>query len=43
MWNLDPTKILTRRNLAAVLRDGHEQAKRSANSGRNLIIVVLAC
>jgi len=43
MWNLDPTKILTRRELAAVLRDGHEQAKRSANARRNLIIVRLAC
>src|SRR5262249_1224500 len=43
MWNLDPTKILTRRELATVLRDGHEQAQRSSNARRNLIIVRLAC
>src|SRR5262249_49245965 len=43
MWNLDPTKILTRRELATVLHDGHEQARRSANARRNLIIVRLAC
>ena len=39
-WNLDPTRILTRRELAAVLADG---ARQSANAQRNLVIVRLAC
>ncbi len=41
-WNLDPTRILTRRELAAVLADA-KKAKRSVNAWRNLIIVRLAC
>src|SRR5439155_19175180 len=43
MWNLDATKILTRRELAAVLADLHKKAARSANTRRNLVIVRLAC
>jgi integrase/recombinase XerD len=43
MWNLDPTKVLTRRELAMVLEDAQRQAERSLNSHRNLIIVRLAC
>ena len=43
MWNLDQTKILTRRELAAVLADLHKKAVRSANMRRNLVIVRLAC
>lgn len=42
-WNLDPTRILTRRELANVLADGTGKAARSANTWRNLIIVRLAC
>ncbi len=42
-WNLDPTRILTRRELAAVLADAKQKAIRSANAWRNLIIVRLAC
>lgn len=43
MWNLDPTKILTRRELAAVLTDARAKAQGSATSQRNLIVVRLAC
>jgi integrase/recombinase XerD len=43
MWNLDPTKVLTRRELAMVLDDAQRQAERSFNGHRNLIIVRLAC
>ena len=42
-WNLDPMKILTRRELARVLADAKAQAGRSANGRRNLVIVRLAC
>jgi integrase/recombinase XerD len=42
-WNLDPTRILTRRELAAVLADLKGKSSRSANSQRNLVIVRLAC
>jgi integrase len=41
MWNLDASKILTRRELASVLTDG--KRKSSANGRRNLIVVRLAC
>ncbi len=43
VWNLDPTCILTRRELAAVLADLPKKARRSANARRNLVIVRLAC
>ena len=42
-WNLDPTRILTRRELTTVLADLTARATRYANSQRNLIIVRLAC
>src|SRR5215470_7362580 len=42
-WNLDPTRLLTRRELAAVLGDLTPRAQRSANTQRNLVIVRLAC
>ena len=42
-WTLDPTRILTRRELATVLADVKRQARRLANARRNLIIVRLAC
>ena len=42
-WNLDPTRFLTRRELAAVLSDAQAKAGSSLNSRRNLIIVRLAC
>jgi integrase len=42
-WNLDPTRLLTRRELAAVLADLAPRAQRSANMQRNLVIVRLAC
>ena len=42
-WNLDQTRLLTRRELAAVLADLGPRAARSANIHRNLIIVRLAC
>jgi len=41
-WNLDPTRILTRRELTTVLADLTTRATR-ANTQRNLIIVRLAC
>jgi integrase len=43
VWNLDPMKILTRRELTTVLADSKRRAARSANGRRNLIIVRLAC
>src|SRR6516164_8985124 len=43
VWNLDPMKILTRRELARVLADARRQAARSAKAQRNLAIVRLAC
>jgi integrase len=42
-WNLDQTRLLTRRELAAVLADLAPRAARSANVQRNLAIVRLAC
>ena len=40
---IDATKILSRRELAAVLADLHRKASRSANTWLNLILVRLAC
>jgi integrase/recombinase XerD len=40
---LDPTRILSRRELATVLADVKRNAPRSANARRNLIVVPLAC
>ena len=40
---VDPTKILTRRELAQVLTDLTRKAPRSANTWMNLILVRLAC
>jgi hypothetical protein len=42
-WNLDQTRLLTRRELVAVLADLAPRAARSANVHRNLVIVRLAC
>jgi integrase len=42
-WNLDQTRLLTRRELAAVLADLATRSARSANVQRNLVIVRLAC
>src|SRR5208283_2150976 len=42
-WNLDQTRLLTRRELAAVLADLAHRTARSANVHRNLVIVRLAC
>ena len=42
-WNLDPTRLLTRRELATVLADLAQRTRRSANVQRNLVIVRLAC
>jgi integrase len=41
-WSLDPTRILTRRELATVLADA-KKTSRFANSRRNLVIARLAC
>ena len=41
--SLDPTRILSRRELATVLADVKRSAQRSANARRNLIVVRLAC
>jgi hypothetical protein len=38
-WNLNLTRLLTRRELAAVLADLMPRAQRSANTQRNLVIV----
>jgi integrase len=43
MWNLDPTKVLTRRELASVLADLQSKAPNHANSRRNQVIFRLAC
>jgi hypothetical protein len=42
-WNLDPTRLLTRRELATILADLGAKADRFANVHRNLIIVRRAC
>ena len=40
---VDPTKILTRRELTCVLADVVRKARRSANTRLNLVLVRLAC
>ena len=42
-WRIEPTKILTRRELASVLTDLHLRAQRSESARLNLIIFRLAC
>jgi hypothetical protein len=42
-WNLDQTRILTRRELADILADLAPRSARSANVQRNLVIARLAC
>jgi len=42
-WRIDAGKILTRRELAAVLADLAGKASRSANARSNRIICRLAC
>jgi integrase len=42
-WNLDQTRLLTRRELATVLADLAPRVAQSANVHRNLVIVRLAC
>jgi integrase len=42
-WNLDLTRMLTRRELATVLADLHMLAPRSAFARRNLVVVRLPC
>jgi integrase len=42
-WNLDPTRLLTRRELATILTDLGAKADRFDNVHRNLIIVRPAC
>jgi integrase len=41
-WTVDPTRVLTRRELAAVIAD-LKRSSRYANARRNLVIVRLAC
>src|SRR5258708_5307523 len=43
LWNVESTKILTRRELATVLADLKGKTDRQANVRRNLVIVRLAC
>ena len=42
-WNLDPTKILMRHELAAVLGDLNGRAARSGQARLNRAILRLAC
>jgi len=42
-WDLDESRILSRRELAAVLVDALARADRSTNVRRNLVVVRLAC
>ena len=42
-WNLDPTRLLSRRELTTVLADLANRSRRSANDRRNRIVVRLAC
>jgi hypothetical protein len=42
-WNLDQTRLLTRRELSAVLADLAPRSACSPNVHRNLVIVRLAC
>ena len=43
IWNIDPVKILTRRELACVLEDLARRAPRSVNMRMNRVIGRLAC
>jgi integrase len=43
IWRIEPTKILTRRELASVLPDLHDRAQRSESARLNLVIFRLAC
>jgi len=43
MWTVDQTRVLTRRELAAVLADARHRAPRAASPRRNLVVVRLAC
>ncbi len=42
-WRIDAAKILSRREVAAVLADLHRKSTRSANTRMNLVIFRLAC
>ena len=42
-WRIDPTMILTRRELRTVLADLTRKAERSVNTRLNLVIFRLAC
>jgi integrase len=42
-WNVDASQILSRQELAAVLKDLHRRARRLPNVQMNLAIVRLAC
>jgi integrase/recombinase XerD len=42
-WNLDQTRLLTRRELSAVIEDCTAKAGRSDNGHRNLIVARLSC
>ncbi|MFO0936325.1 MAG: site-specific integrase [Gemmataceae bacterium] len=42
-WSVDPVKILTRRELAAVLDDLEHKSKRSPNAAMNRVLIRLAC
>src|SRR3990172_3073545 len=43
VWNIDPVRILTRRELACVLADLERRAERSASARMNRAIFRLAC
>ena len=42
-WRIDATKILTKREIAAVLADLHRKAPRSAGTRMNMVVFRLAC
>ena len=42
-WRIEPTKILSRQELAAVLADLARRSQRSVNARLNLVVVRLAC
>jgi integrase/recombinase XerD len=42
-WRIDATKILTKREIAAVLTDQHRKAARATSTRMNLVIFRLAC
>jgi integrase len=43
VWKIEPTSVLTRRELAAVVAHLRVRARRSPNAGLNLVLVRLAC